>query len=38
MAAIIVYLGAMIFVGYLCSKNNNDSSDFYLEEENLDLW
>ena len=30
MAAIIVYLGAMIFVGYLCSKNNNDSSDFYL--------
>ena len=30
MAAIIVYLGAMLFVGYLCSKNNNDSSDFYL--------
>ena len=30
MAAILVYLGAMIFVGYLCSKNNNDSSDFYL--------
>ncbi len=30
MAAIIVYLGAMLFVGYLCSRNNNDSSDFYL--------
>ena len=30
MIAIIVYLGAMLFVGYLCSKKNNDSSDFYL--------
>lgn len=30
MIAIIVYLGAMLFVGYLCSKQNNDSSDFYL--------
>ena len=30
MLAIIVYLGVMLFVGYLCSKKNNDSSDFYL--------
>ena len=30
MIAIIVYLGAMLFVGYLCSKQNNDTSDFYL--------
>ena len=30
MLAIIVYLGAMLFVGYLCSKKNNDTSDFYL--------
>ena len=30
MIAIIVYLGIMLFVGYLCSKQNNDSSDFYL--------
>lgn len=22
--------GAMIYVGYLCSKKNNDTSDFYL--------
>ena len=28
--AIIVYLGAMLYVGYLCSKKTNDSSDFYL--------
>ena len=26
MIAIIVYLGAMIYVGYLCSKKNNDTS------------
>ncbi len=30
MIAIIVYLGVMLFVGYLCSKQNNDTSDFYL--------
>lgn len=30
MIAIIVYLGAMLYVGYLCSKQNNDTSDFYL--------
>ena len=30
MIAIIIYLGAMLFVGYLCSKQNNDTSDFYL--------
>ena len=30
MIAIIVYLGAMLYVGYLCSKKNNDTSDFYL--------
>lgn len=30
MIAIIVYLGAMLFVGYLCSKNNHDTADFYL--------
>ena len=30
MIAIIVYLGAVLFVGYLCSKQNNDTSDFYL--------
>ena len=30
MLAIIVYLGCMIYVGYRCSKNNHDSSDFYL--------
>ena len=28
MIAIIVYLGAMIYVGYLCSKKNNDTSDY----------
>ena len=28
--AIIVYLGCMLYVGYRCSKNNNDSADFYL--------
>ena len=28
--AILVYLGCMIYVGYRCSKNNNDSADFYL--------
>ena len=28
--AILVYLGCMLYVGYRCSKNNNDSSDFYL--------
>lgn len=36
MIAIIVYLGAMLYVGYLCSKKNNDTSDFYLAVENLD--
>ena len=30
MIAIIVYLGAMLFVGYRCSKNNHDTTDFYL--------
>ena len=30
MLAIIVYLGCMLYVGYRCSKNNNDSADFYL--------
>ena len=28
--AILVYLGCMLYVGYRCSKNNNDSADFYL--------
>ena len=28
--AILVYLGFMIYVGYRCTKNNNDSADFYL--------
>lgn len=28
--AILVYLGCMLYVGYCCSKNNNDSADFYL--------
>ena len=28
--AILVYLGGMLYVGYRCSKNNNDSADFYL--------
>ena len=30
MIAIIVYLGAMLYVGYRCSKNNHDTTDFYL--------
>ena len=30
MIAIIVYLGAMLYVGYRCSKNNHDTADFYL--------
>lgn len=30
MIAIIVYLGAMLYVGYRCSKNNRDTADFYL--------
>ena len=28
--AILVYLGCMLYVGYRCSKNTNDSADFYL--------
>ena len=28
--AILVYLVCMLYVGYRCSKNNNDSADFYL--------
>ena len=28
--AILVYLGCMLYVGYRCSKNNNDSAEFYL--------
>ena len=28
--ATLVYLGCMLYVGYRCSKNNNDSADFYL--------
>lgn len=28
--AILVYLGCILYVGYRCSKNNNDSADFYL--------
>ena len=28
--AILVYLGCMLYVGYRCSKNNNDSADFSL--------
>ena len=28
--AILVYLGCMLYVGYRCSKTNNDSADFYL--------
>ena len=30
MIAIIVYLSAMLYVGYRCSKNNHDTADFYL--------
>ena len=30
MIAIIVYLSAMLYVGFLCSRENNDTSDFYL--------
>ena len=37
MIAIIVYLGAMLFVGYLCSKQNNDTSDFYQAGLRSDL-
>ena len=28
--AILVYLGCMLYVGYRCSKNHNDSADFSL--------
>ena len=30
MIAIIVYLSAMLYVGYRCSKNNHVTADFYL--------
>lgn len=30
MLAIVIYLVAMLYIGYLCSKNNHDSADFYL--------
>ena len=32
MIAIIVYLGAMLYVGYRCSKNNHDTTDFSILE------
>lgn len=35
MIAIIVYLGAMLYVGYRCSKNNHDTADFYLSGRKL---
>ena len=35
--AILVYLGCMLYVGYRCSKNNNDSADFYLGGRKLGL-
>lgn len=28
--AIIVYLGAMLYIGYVCSKKNENTDDFYL--------
>lgn len=28
--SIVVYLSAMVVIGYFCSKKNNDSGDFYL--------
>ena len=28
--AIVVYLGAMLYVGFAFSKNNNNAEDFYL--------
>ncbi|MDY6313884.1 MAG: sodium/proline symporter PutP [Clostridia bacterium] len=28
--SIVVYLAAMVVIGYFCSKKNNDSGDFYL--------
>ena len=30
MIAIIVYLGGMLYVGYLCSRKNESTDDFYL--------
>ena len=30
MIAIIVYLGAVLYIGYLCSKKNSSTDDFYL--------
>lgn len=28
--AIVVYLGAMLYVGFAFSKNNSNAEDFYL--------
>ena len=30
MVTIAVYLLGMLYVGYVCSKKNNDTDDFYL--------
>lgn len=30
MAAIVIYLGMVLYIGYLCSKKNKDTDDFYL--------
>ena len=30
MIAIIIYLGGMLYIGYRCSKKNEDTDDFYL--------
>lgn len=38
MIAIIVYLGAMIYVGYLCSKKIMTHPIFIWVDVNLDHW
>ncbi len=34
-AAIVVYLIAMLAIGFVFSKGNSNSEDFYLGEESL---
>ena len=38
MIAIIIYLGAMLYVGYRCSKNNHDTTIFISGEESWVPW
>lgn len=35
MAAILIYLAAMLGVGFYCSKQNNSVDDFYLGRQKI---